>query len=619
MKKHKIKKETLFLLGFLEDEKNPSLFFRIEENPGKIFLLRSKKKSHVDFLKSKESVSIKIPGAKNKLSLEKIDCINANEKSKLMTFVYGDGKGKTFYWAERKKKNEWNVLGKTKAINERGGIVSDYFFNNSRVLYYGESFIGVAISSDLKKWTKSGEKLLKSRPGFFDRENVKFIAARHCDRGIVVFYDASLRKGEKMKLQIGAALFSAKNPKKVIWRSEHPVFEQEIEYEKNIECKGAIFSKDLAYFYWHSPKREIFSISIIVPFSELFTIKQFEKTERSERNPIINPKPESWWRSMGVFNPTAVDIKGKIHLFFRAIGSDGISRIGHAVTSDGINIEEVYFEPVFYLKYSHFDSKKGEKRYNPILYPSGGSWGGCEDPRVVKIKNRVYMTFNTFDNWDNIRVGLTSINQKDVVKKNWKWKKPQLISPPGRAKNWIFFPEKINGKYALIHNLHADEPDRILVEYVDDINSIDSKKMNFESPDPQRMPNRPIAWHVRMRSAGPAPIKTDQGWLLLYHAHDAAEGYKYKVGALLLDLKDPSKVIARSSLPILVPDTWYENDWKPGIVYACGAIVKDKTLFIYYGGGDKYVCVARTPITDLLYILKKSNTIRPYISKVIIN
>ena len=69
---------------------------------------------------------------------------------------------------------------------------------------------------------------------------------------------------------------------------------------------------------------------------------------------------------------------------------------------------------------------------------------------------------------------------------------------------------------------------------------------------------------------------------------------------MLLDLQDPRKVLARSQGPILAPDMWYENDWKPGIVYACGAIVKDSTLFVYYGGGDKTVSAATIPLNELL-------------------
>jgi predicted GH43/DUF377 family glycosyl hydrolase len=72
---------------------------------------------------------------------------------------------------------------------------------------------------------------------------------------------------------------------------------------------------------------------------------------------------------------------------------------------------------------------------------------------------------------------------------------------------------------------------------------------------------------------------------------------------MLLDLKDPTKVLYRSSTPILCPDMDYENEGKPGIVYASGAIVKEGHLFIYYGGGDRVVCTATVPIDVLLHDL----------------
>jgi predicted GH43/DUF377 family glycosyl hydrolase len=72
---------------------------------------------------------------------------------------------------------------------------------------------------------------------------------------------------------------------------------------------------------------------------------------------------------------------------------------------------------------------------------------------------------------------------------------------------------------------------------------------------------------------------------------------------MLLDLADPTKIIYRSDYPVLEPDMWYENDWKPGIVYASGSIIKDGELFVYYGGGDKYVAVAKANLSEFLHKL----------------
>ena len=79
---------------------------------------------------------------------------------------------------------------------------------------------------------------------------------------------------------------------------------------------------------------------------------------------------------------------------------------------------------------------------------------------------------------------------------------------------------------------------------------------------------------------------------------------------MLLDLKDPSRVLYRAQHPILEPDLWYENDWKPGIIYASGAIVKDGKLFVYYGGGDKYVGVASIKLSDLIKSMKENGSVQ---------
>jgi len=100
-------------------------------------------------------------------------------------------------------------------------------------------------------------------------------------------------------------------------------------------------------------------------------------------------------------------------------------------------------------------------------------------------------------------------------------------------------------------------------------------------------------WQTRekgMRGVGGAPIKTKYGWLIFYHG---AENNQYKLYAMILDLKDPTKILYRSKEPILEPDAFYENEGlKSGIIYSCGAVIKGDDLFIYYGGADMVSCVA---------------------------
>ncbi len=339
------------------------------------------------------------------------------------------------------------------------------------------------------------------------------------------------------------------------------------------------------------------------------------KLKKSIQNPILKPGFYSW-ESEAVFNPAAIYSGGLVHLFYRALGEDGISRIGYASSKDGINFGNRLTYPV-YIAQNIEDAQKhwpftspARLVFDPSLYPSGGGWGGCEDPRTVIIDDTLYMTFNIFNGWNSIRVAVVCIKEADLLKKKWKWHDFSYLSRPGdRQKNWVLFPEKINGKFAIFCNLDKGDPDRVFISYVNNLDTRETPSMD-EALDPQRLPDHEVAWHYRTRSAAMPPIKTKEGWLLLYHAMDKNDSNKYKVGALLLDLNDPEKVLHRAQRPILEPSEWYENDYKPGIVYANGAVVKGGDLYVYYGGGDKHIAVAQINLDVLLENLKNNKEIK---------
>jgi predicted GH43/DUF377 family glycosyl hydrolase len=310
--------------------------------------------------------------------------------------------------------------------------------------------------------------------------------------------------------------------------------------------------------------------------------KSTKNLERFIGNPIIFPASGTYWESRATFNPTAFINDGKVHILYRAVGLSDISTVGYASSEDGYILSGRTFKPIF--THRNFPTANDK----PIFYGSGGGWnGGAEDPRVTKIDDMLYMTYVAFDGWGSVRIGLTSISLKDFLNKKWNWKNPVLISPPGQInKNWVIFPEKIKGKYAILHSISPE----IMIEYVDDMNLFDGKK--FINSVHQDHPK----WHLRekgIRGIGAAPIKTKHGWLVFYHAMEPHETHRYKLWAMLLDLKDPTKMLYRSKEPILEPDAFYENEGhKSGVIYSGGAVVKDDTLFIYYGGADMVSCVA---------------------------
>ncbi len=308
-------------------------------------------------------------------------------------------------------------------------------------------------------------------------------------------------------------------------------------------------------------------------------------------NPIILPRQGNGWEAWQTFNPGVILLNDKVHFLYRAIGEDGISRLGYAVSSDGFTIDER-------LPYPVYEHKTKKRVFNIYSYFSGGSFGGSEDPRLVRVDEEdfLYMTYTACDN--GLRVGLTSIKVDDFLNKTWKWQPPILISPPGEIhKNWLIFPEKINGRYAILHSIKPN----IQIEYVDSL-EFDNKTYieSFHGGGPQKG-----CWDKWLRGAGAPPIKTCDGWLLFYHAMDN-DWSKYKVGAMLLDIDDPTKILRRSKEPVLEPNESYENcGYKPGVVYVSGAVVKDGKLLVYYGCSDSYVGIAYANLDEFLEALKK--------------
>ena len=316
---------------------------------------------------------------------------------------------------------------------------------------------------------------------------------------------------------------------------------------------------------------------------------------RYEDNPLISPRDDSWWESRQTFNPAAVLLEGEIHMLYRAIGEDGISRLGYADTGKGFELEERLEYPVYQHPVNSFE-------YAVYSYSSGGSFGGCEDPRLVHVmgEDRLYMTYTACDR--GLRVGLTSIKVKDFLEKKWNWASPKLISPPGEIhKNWVIFPEKLKGKYAVLHSLTP----QISIAYLDTLEFKPGTYLlsNYSNGNSA---GREQFWDSVIRGVGPPPIKTRLGWLLFYHAMDRYESSKYKVGALLTDLKDPKRVIRCAASPVLEPKVIYEESgFKPGVVYLTSAIVRDGELILCYGASDSYVCVVSCELEEFLDALIK--------------
>lgn len=226
---------------------------------------------------------------------------------------------------------------------------------------------------------------------------------------------------------------------------------------------------------------------------------------------------------------------------------------------------------------------------------------------MTRVGERVYMTYVAYNGFDPPRVALTSIGVEDLCAQRWNWQPAVLISEPGIVnKNAVLFPEKVRGKYVMLHRVYPN----ILLDYLDDL-EFDGETRWLEGK--HMIPPSTDGWDNHKVGAGPPPIRTREGWLLICQGVGKGEGYRYKIGAMLLDKHHPEWVIARPREPILEPDEWYTNQgWKAGVVYPCGAVVKDGQLFVYYGGADTYVCVATAPLDEFMRDLARER--RPRMS-----
>ena len=166
----------------------------------------------------------------------------------------------------------------------------------------------------------------------------------------------------------------------------------------------------------------------------------------------------------------------------------------------------------------------------------------------------------------------------------------------------LLYRTGIIDKYTSIDSLYWDYSGkfpRIIYTKNDYLDNINDKNIVIESRKLSGIDE--LRWDNMVRGAGAPPIKTKHGWLVFYHAMDKRDPDKYKVGAMILDYNDPTKILYRSKHPILEPIAHYENNGaKSGVVYVCGAVIKDDTLFVYYGGSDSVVCVATINVDEFL-------------------
>lgn len=335
------------------------------------------------------------------------------------------------------------------------------------------------------------------------------------------------------------------------------------------------------------------------------------KLARYEGNPILSPHPEHPWEDLAVFNPAAWydDAKKEVLLLYRAAESHPEYKccFGLAKSRDGYRFERVSDEPVLRPSIEGFDGAT------------------IQDPRMVKIGDYYYITYACrhypfgqfwipkdaqrytrpecppdFPRYLRINATLTGLC---MTKDFTTWiRAGSLTDPLLDDRDVILFPEKVGGKYVMIHRplewvgpAYGTDQACAWISFADDLMGFRESTLLLRNRFP---------WEVYKLGVNTPPIKTPHGWFTIYHAVGADR--HYRLGAVLLDLADPSRVLHRTPDWLLQPEAEYELEgYYRGVCFPCGAVVIDGTLFVYYGGGDMHCAVATCDFGKLIDHLRR--------------
>lgn len=495
---------------------------------------------------------------------------------------------------------DFNQIDETVKFNDiqpdfpASAIVKNYTVSKQNLMFFGDRHIYQAYSKDKINWLSKNKNIINSP------YPLEVGGAFLSPQGIMLLYFEKFSENNLIHYTAHLALFNKSRPDKLIWKTSLPVWNSRQHWPNNrITFLGSAIIKNKIVMYWYVDQKVIFGVFLTAFIFNPKYIKTQARLSKHPRNPIIRPRRENHWEAFNTLNPAAVYLDKKVHILYRAQGYDYISTFGYATSSDAININSRLDYPV-YSPRAYFEVNKSGS-VNPSLISAGG-WGGCEDPRLTLLDGRVYLVYVAFDGWTNLRLALTSIDIDDFLNQRWNWEKPALISPPHVIdKSGCLLPEKINGKFVFFHRVFPN----ILIDFVDDLNFRDKKWLKGQ----YLIKIRPKMWDSRKIGVGAPPLRTREGWLLIYYGVDDKDASKYHIGAMLLDINNPTKVLFRSNKPVLSPSEHYENNgFKPGIAYPCGAVIIKNKLFVYYGAADSTVCVAGANLADFLDKLKSDRS-----------
>ena len=292
----------------------------------------------------------------------------------------------------------------------------------------------------------------------------------------------------------------------------------------------------------------------------------FRNWKRLSETPILSPS-ESGFESSGTFNPAVIRRGDKFVMLYRAQDAAGTSRLGYAESTNGV----------------HF-----VKRFGAVLAPEAEyeKGGGVEDPRLIELGGRYYLTYTGYNRKD---AQLCLAESTDLI----QWKRLGVILPAyqgkwnrGWTKSGAIVSERIAGKYWMYWlGTAADKTDQMGISSSTDL-------LHWtEELDVPVLPRRPGKFDSRVVEPGPPPLFTSKGIVLIYNGAD--DKLVYRTGIAVFDRNDPRKVLYRSDEPVFGPDKeWEKVGQVPNVVFVEGMAKRGKEWLFYYGGADKFVGVA---------------------------
>lgn len=337
---------------------------------------------------------------------------------------------------------------------------------------------------------------------------------------------------------------------------------------------------------------------------------------RVKKHGIILEPTKLAFESKCVFNPGILQDGKNVHVVYRALDENFMSSFGYARLDGPLKVAERWTKPFKEKKYLY------EKK-------------GIEDPCLVMINGAVYMTYVAHDGVDAVIAymhgpDIFNLRRGGIISAKISYKKAAKLFNYSRLKDsyymfaafydkfnndnilvWekdgVLFPEKIRGKFAMMHRVL---PDIQLAKFE---NFRQLKDINYWRDHIQHIGRHIVlegreGWEARHIGAGAPPLRTKAGWLMLYHGVEPRnQGRIYHAGAALLDIRNPRKLIARLKEPLFSPQKDYETEGLVNnVVFPTGISVFKNRAYIYYGTSDTYTAAASVDIDELIKELMKN-------------